>query len=83
MIYCWLRVMRRSFGIARLPSSQLTFADQILGTTNYMSPEVLRVYDAVGMMALFAFVLWGGRFLWMLIAPVLGILFGILARIHG
>lgn len=50
---------------------------------HFMSPEVLRVYDAVGMMALFAFVLWGGRFLWMLIAPVLGILFGILARIHG
>jgi serine/threonine protein kinase len=27
------------FGIARLPSSQLTVAGQILGTPNYMSPE--------------------------------------------
>jgi Zn-dependent protease len=50
---------------------------------HFMSPEVLRVYDSVGMVALFAFVFFGGRILWMLMSPVLGILFGLLARINA
>lgn len=48
-----------------------------------MSPEVRRVYDMVGMFGLIVFVFFGGKLLWMLISPVLGILFGSLLRIHG
>ena len=48
-----------------------------------MPEEARRAYDTVGMIALFALVFLGGKYLWMLIAPVLGILFGILLRIHG
>jgi Zn-dependent protease len=48
-----------------------------------MPEEARRAYDTVGMIALFALVFFGGKYLWMLIAPVLGILFGILLRIHG
>lgn len=48
-----------------------------------MPEDMRRIYDTVGMIGLFAFVIWGGRILWMLIAPVLGILFEMLERIHG
>ena len=50
---------------------------------HFMSPEVRRVYDMVGMVGLIVFVFFGGKLLWMLISPVLGILFGSLLRIHG
>jgi Zn-dependent protease len=48
-----------------------------------MPEDMRRMYDTVGMIALFAFVLWGSRILWMLVAPILGILFNILSRIHA
>lgn len=48
-----------------------------------MPEEMRRIYDSVGMIGLVLFMFFGGRILWMLISPVLGILFGILLRIHG
>ncbi|MBI2679357.1 MAG: site-2 protease family protein [Candidatus Koribacter versatilis] len=48
-----------------------------------MPEEMRKAYDTIGMIGLFAFVIWGGRILGMLISPVLGILFGMLGRIHG
>jgi Zn-dependent protease len=48
-----------------------------------MPEQMRRTYDTVGMIGLFAFVIWGGRLLGMLIWPVLGILFGTLERFHG
>ncbi len=50
---------------------------------HFMSEQARRVYDTVGMIALFALVFWGGRVLWVLIEPVLNILFYGLLRIHG
>jgi len=46
-----------------------------------MPEEMRRVYDTAGVFLLIAFVLWGGRILWYLIVPILGILFGILSGI--
>lgn len=51
-----------------------------------MPEDVRRIYDTVGVLGLFAFVLWGAPILNFLISPVLGILFHILNRIpllHG
>ena len=50
---------------------------------HFMSDEVRRAYDMVGTVGLFILVFFGGRYLGMVISPVLGILFGILLRIHG
>ncbi|HSE47837.1 MAG TPA: site-2 protease family protein [Terriglobales bacterium] len=46
-----------------------------------MPEEMRRIYDTVGMIGLLAFVLFGSKILWMLIAPILGILFNILYKI--
>ena len=48
-----------------------------------LPPEARRGYQMVGMIALVAFMFFGGRILWMLMSPVLSILFGSLLRIHG
>jgi Zn-dependent protease len=51
---------------------------------HFMSPEVLRIYDMAGMVGLILFMLWGSKYLWMVMGPILGILFGILRTIaHG
>ena len=48
-----------------------------------MPEDMRRMYDTVGMIGLVAFVFFGGKLLWMLISPVLGILFNILYRIRA
>ena len=48
-----------------------------------LPPEARRGYQTVGMLGLIALMFFGGKYLWMLIMPILGILFGLLARIHG
>jgi Zn-dependent protease len=48
-----------------------------------LPPEARRGYQMVGMLGLIALMFFGGKYLWMLILPVLGILFGLLQRIHG
>jgi len=50
---------------------------------HFLSEEVRRVYDTVGTVGLFVLVFFGGKYLGMVISPVLGILFGMLLRIHG
>ena len=50
---------------------------------HFLSPEVLRIYDMAGMFGLILFMIWGGRYLWMVITPILGILFGILRSINA
>ena len=50
---------------------------------HFMSDEVRRAYDMVGTVGLFVLVFFGGKYLGMVISPVLGILFGMLLRIHG
>lgn len=50
----------------------------------HLMPEPMRrTYDSLGMVGLVLFMFFGGRMLWMLISPLLSILFGILLRIHG
>jgi len=50
---------------------------------HFMSDDIRRVYDTVGTIGLFVLVFFGGKYLGMVIWPVLGILFGMLLRIHG
>jgi Zn-dependent protease len=50
---------------------------------HFMPEEVRRIYDTAGMIGLFLFMFFGGKYLSMVISPVLGILFGMLLRIHG
>jgi Zn-dependent protease len=48
-----------------------------------LPPEARRGYQMIGMLGLIAFMFFGGKYLWMMIMPILGMLFGMLARIHG
>lgn len=48
---------------------------------HFLPSSALRVYDSVGMIALVAFMLLGGRFLGLLLFPVIGIIQAILLRV--
>ena len=48
-----------------------------------LPPEARRGYQMIGMLGLIALMFFGGKYLWMMILPILGILFGLLARMHG
>ncbi|MDP9268002.1 MAG: site-2 protease family protein [Acidobacteriota bacterium] len=48
-----------------------------------MPEDMRRIYDMAGMVGLILFMIWGSKYLWMVMAPILGILFGILRSIHG
>ena len=50
---------------------------------HFMPEDMRRVYDMAGMFGLIVFMIWGGRYLWMAMSPILGMLFGMLLRIHG
>ena|SRR5438105_5333443 len=48
---------------------------------HFLPSSALRIYDSVGMIALVAFMLLGGRFLSLLLFPVIGIIQAILLRV--
>jgi Zn-dependent protease len=50
---------------------------------HFMPEEMRRIYDMGGMIGLILFMIWGGKYLWMVMLPILGILFGLLRNIHG
>ena len=48
---------------------------------HFLPDPILRIYDTVGMLALMALVYFGGRFLGLLLAPVMGIFDGVLIKL--
>jgi Zn-dependent protease len=48
---------------------------------HFLPEPILRVYDMAGMIALFALVFWGGRYVTLLLAPVMGIFDWVLIKI--